>query len=291
MRAQTLGALRREGTAFLSDVSNSPDIDANVLLAYACGLPFAQLLANLHTDCTAEQLSSFEDLLAKRRAGMPVAYILGQREFMSLPFVVTPDVLIPRPDTELLVETILAQYADVPHPRGLEIGVGSGCISVSLVVHGQITMTGVDISAAALSVAAQNAAANNVADYVQLICGDLYAALDESMAHSFDFIVSNPPYIPSAEVDCLASDVREHEPRLALDGGTSGLDFYERLAASGAKWLKPQGMIFFEIGHDQKDAITHLLQKYNWSDVSCMQDLSGHDRVIKSLNTGGNQRV
>ena len=282
MRAQTLNALRREGAALLAETSDSAMVDANTLLAHACGLTLAQLLANLGTTCTAEQLACFDALLEQRRQGMPVAYLLRRREFMSLPFEVSPDVLIPRPDTELLVETILARYTDAPCPIGLEIGVGSGCISVSLARHGQMRMLGVDISAAALAIARRNAEANGATDTVTFIEGDLFASLDALNAHRFDFVVSNPPYIPRADIAALSADVRDHEPLLALDGGMSGLDFYERLAAEGAQWLKPQGMLFLEIGHDQGQSVTKLLHAHGWADIVCRQDLAGHDRVISA---------
>ena len=281
---KTLGMLRREGAAFLASSSDSPAVDANTLLAYVCGMSFAQLLANPDASCTEEQCARFESLLKQRRSGVPIAYLLRQREFMSLSFAVTPDVLIPRPDTELLVETVLARYpkaaASADGWKGLEIGVGSGCISVSLARYGSIDMIGVDISEAALAVAHRNAMNNGAADRVTFVKGDLFAPLTDADAGQFDFIVSNPPYIPSAEIAMLATDVRDYEPTLALDGGASGLDFYERLAEDGMRWLKPQGMIFWEIGHNQRQAATELLQNRGWRDIVCRQDLAGLDRVV-----------
>jgi len=281
---KTLHALKREGAVVLAECSDTPALDAGALLQHVCGLTTAALLARLNDECPEDAQAAYMELLAKRRAGAPVAYLIGTREFMSLPFHVTPDVLIPRPDTELLVETVLMHCAGKT-ARGLEIGVGSGCISVSLAVHGGLSMTGVDISKAALVIATENAERNAVADKIALLHGDMFAALDDSDAHSFDFIVSNPPYIPAGDIVGLDATVRDFEPRLALDGGATGLDFYERLARDSAKWLVPGGMIFLEIGYDQREAVSALLQRNGWADITAARDLVGHDRVVSAICT------
>ena len=281
---KTLHALKREGAAFLAGLSDSAALDAAALLQHACGLTTAELLARLNDPCPADAQAAYMELLEKRLTGAPVAYLTGAREFMSLPFSVTPDILIPRPDTELLVETVLARYAN-KSARGLEIGVGSGCISVSLAVHGGMAMTGVDISPAALAVALYNTRRNGADGNVTLRHGDMFAALDESDAHSFDFLVSNPPYIPAGDIAGLDATVRDFEPRLALDGGATGLDFYERLARDGAEWLLPGGMIFLEIGYDQREAVMSLLAENGWTDIAAARDLAGRDRVISAICT------
>jgi|GEM_PF-43322 len=279
-----LHVLKREGAAFLADTSDSPLLDAAALLQHVCGLTTEKLLAELNNPVSCENEAAYMALLEKRRMGAPVAYLVGMREFMSLPFRVTPDVLIPRPDTELLVETVLTHYSGKA-ARGLEIGVGSGCISVSLAHHGNMRMTGVDISAAALAVASDNTRQNGVDGNVAFRQGNMFAALDVSDAHSFDFLVSNPPYIPAGDIVGLDATVRDFEPRLALDGGATGLDFYERLALYGAKWLVPGGMMFLEIGYDQREAVVSLLAENGWTDISSARDLAGHDRVVSAICT------
>ena len=277
---RTLRALRNEGANRLAAYSETPALDAAILLGHACGMTRASLLANDNLPAAAAQITQYEILIEQRRSGMPMAYITGTCEFMSLPFAVDSRVLIPRADTETLVETILASHRQCTFSRGLEIGAGSGCISIALAHYGGLQMTAVDISRNALAVARHNAAQNNVDRYVTFTHGDMFAPLTAPDIGAYDFIVSNPPYIPSADIETLSASVRDFEPRTALDGGIRGLDFYERLAQGGVKWLRPGGMIFWEIGHDQKIDTMRILRETGWTDIKCLQDLSGLDRVV-----------
>jgi len=280
MKPQTLEALRREGAFVLAGTSDNPGTDAHVLLAHALGITTESMLANLHTCYTPAQYARYGELLKRRTQGVPTAYILGSREFMSLPFIVNENVLVPRADTETLVELVLGMHKRMPFSRGLEIGTGSGCISVSLAHHGKINMLAADISITALRVAKLNVSLNKMQERVTLVRSNMFASISADDLGAFHFVVSNPPYIPTADIDTLGTDVREHEPRLALDGGETGLDFYERLAAQSARWLLPRGMLFMEIGYDQREAVKQLLLAYGWTDIYCAQDLAGHDRVV-----------
>ena len=280
MKSKTLNALKRDGIALLATAGDTAGTDANLLLAHACGISIAALLASGNTLCTDEQAAHYTSLLALRQRGMPMAYILESREFMSLPFLTNSDVLIPRPDTETLVETLLHAHEQTPFARGLEIGTGSGCISVALAHYGRIDMLALDISEAALSVARHNAKRNGVQGLVAFLHSDIYGALTRAHQKHFDFIVSNPPYIRTADIPRLDATVRDYEPHRALDGGESGLVFYERLAANGAEYLKSGGRICLEIGHDQRLAVTQILLSYGFFDIMCKADLAGLDRVL-----------
>ncbi|MFG0333349.1 MAG: peptide chain release factor N(5)-glutamine methyltransferase, partial [Maioricimonas sp. JB049] len=207
----TTGYLREHG-------SETPRLEAEVLLAFARNCPRIRLYTDYDEELDASVRGRMRELVRRRAAHEPVAYLVGHREFFSLAFEVTPDVLIPRPDTETMIVAALEQARERPAPRIADLGTGSGCIAIAMATqHRGALVTAVDISEAALAVARRNAQRHNVADRVRFLQGDMFAALPEG--ERFDFILSNPPYIPSGEIPTLSREVIDYEPESALDGG------------------------------------------------------------------------
>jgi release factor glutamine methyltransferase len=260
-------------------------LDAEILLGHILGASREQILlaANtaLHEDC----LRAYESLVARRLRREPAAYITGTREFWSLYFYVTPDVLIPRPETELLVEIglTLANDANYARPmRIVDLATGSGAIAVALaseLKNAEIVAT--DVSAKALAVAAGNAARNN-SGTIQFVQGDLFDALQSQSA--FDLIVSNPPYIRSADIDALEPEVSRWEPRSALDGGSDGLNYYRRIAAEIFRYLAPYGSVAVEVGDGMGKAVATLFKKSGFAEVHIHNDYAGKQRVVVGRN-------
>ncbi|WP_434309894.1 peptide chain release factor N(5)-glutamine methyltransferase [Hominifimenecus sp. rT4P-3] len=220
-------------------------------------------------------VSVYKEMLAKREKRIPLQHILGRTEFMGLSFRVSPDVLIPRMDTEILAERVLKDYPNGRGLRLLDMCTGSGCLAVSLSVLGHFQVAASDLSAAALAVAKQNASDHgcDIAFYE----GDLFQALPEQ---KFDLIVSNPPYIPGGEMDDLMPEVRDFDPRMALDGGADGLYFYRRLAEEGKSYLVSGGKIYWEIGWNQAEAVRGILEEQGYRCLEVIPDLAGKDRVV-----------
>ena len=248
------------------------DCDAWILLEYISGLDRARFFLYEQEKVPTDVITKYTEMLEQRSCHIPVQHLTGSQEFMGLEFMVTPDVLIPRQDTELLVETVL------PYVKGkkvLDVCTGSGCIAISLALLGQTSATdAVDISEKALKVAKINAGRlHSPVDFYQ---GDLL----EDIKGTYDVIVSNPPYIASGELQKLMPEVHDHEPELALDGGTDGLDFYPRLLQEVTKHLAPGGIFAVEIGYDQGVAVREMFRRNHFEDVKCHQDLCGKDRVI-----------
>jgi len=223
--------------------------------------------------------------LRRRVRGEPLAYILGKTEFMGLEFYVSPEVLVPRQDTEVLVEAAIGWVNKLTCQQAnklkiLEIGTGSGCIAVSLArALSGCRITATDISAPALEVAAENARKNKVSGQIDFIQNDLFPPAG-AVKEKFDLIVSNPPYVRSADIAALEPEVRA-EPRLALDGGKDGLDFFRRILRDGEDWLRPGGAVMAEMGYDQKEAVSALCsrsEKFTIQDI--IKDYNGIDRVV-----------
>jgi release factor glutamine methyltransferase len=256
---------------------SSPRLEADLLVCHALGLRRIALYTDLDRPLVERELSEVRALVERRRAHEPIAYILGEREFYSRPFAVNRDVLIPRPDTETLVDVALAALPAGSGPVA-ELCVGSGAVIVTLLCERpELTGVATDISAAALAVAAANAARHGVSERLTLAQGDLFAALP---ATRFAALVVNPPYIPSAEIATLDPDVRSFEPMLALDGGGDGLEFYRRLSAEAREHLVPGGTLALEVGHDQAESVAGLLRERGFEDVRSTRDLSGIERVV-----------
>jgi release factor glutamine methyltransferase len=260
-------------------LADSARRDAELLLLHTLGINKVALIADPARPLTAEQQSHYEAAIARRLRHEPIQYITGQQEFYGLAFKVTPAVLIPRPETEHLVEAVLQR---LPHDRHLaiaDIGVGSGAIAIALATHlPHAHITAVDLSPAALAVAESNAADHNLTSRIRLLHSNLLDALPPSEQHEhFDAIASNPPYVPLAGAADLHPQVREHEPAQALFAGAEGLTIYRLLIPQARHALKPGGLLALEIGHGQRDAL--FAQLTGWHDVTFVDDLQGIPRV------------
>lgn len=282
--AWTIGRLLTWTTDFLKQHdSEQPRLDAEVLLAAAKGCQRIELYANFGETADEDLRTKFRDLVRKRAAGVPVAYLVGRREFYSLDFFVSPDVLIPRPETELLVVALL----DLIKARGpakeslavADIGAGSGVIGICAAKHAMCRVTAIDISPAALAVAQRNVERHGVADRMELVVSDLFAALPEPA--TFDYVVSNPPYISSEEMASLARDVREYEPRLALEAGPTGVAVIERLIPAAAERLREGGALLMEISPMIEGRVRDLVAtEPRLLSRPTIKDLAGRPRVI-----------
>ncbi|HTA78229.1 MAG TPA: peptide chain release factor N(5)-glutamine methyltransferase [Terracidiphilus sp.] len=251
--------------------------DAEVLLLHASGRSRTDLLAHGEDEFSLAESLRYKSLLDRRAKGEPIQYITGETEFYGLPFRVTPDVLIPRPETEHLVETVVALARSFAAPRIVDIGAGSGAISVALAHHlpkARITTT--DLSEAALAIARENVRSNGVADRICFLQGDLLAPL---AGEKFDIIVSNPPYVPARDRDSLSVEVREYEPLLALFAGEDGLDIYRRLIPAAFVALTSGGFIALEIGYGQADAVQNFLRAAGFAQIEFTPDLQSIPRV------------
>lgn len=251
------------------------DIDAWYLLSYVTGLDRAAFFLHGEEPMAEPDMIRYRDLVTKRGERIPLQHLTGEQEFMGLDFHVNEHVLIPRQDTECLVERVLP-YVD--GKRVLDVCTGSGCIAIAIAKLGKpFIVHGVDISEEALAVARQNATELNAS--VELFAGDLMTKMDGQ----YDVIVSNPPYIPPSVIEGLMPEVRLHEPMLALDGGQDGLEFYRRIVRQAVTRLAPNGRLFLEIGCEQAAAVAEILQKQGYREVQVFQDLAGKDRIVQCI--------
>ncbi len=259
---------------------SSPCVDAEWTLAHVLKCSRSELHVRSHQPLTAAQNATFRSLIHRRAGRMPLQHLLGNTEFYGLPFYSSPDALIPRPETETLVEVAFDHLKDCISPRILDIGTGSGIIAIALAKElPESHVIAADISRRALCLARQNARLNGVSDRVSWVQTDLLTAF--ATPEYFHAIVSNPPYIPSRAIDALQPEVRFCDPRIALDGGGDGLDFYRRIIPHSIPLLAPGGLLGFEIGHDQAGAVTRLLaRQIALTYVAAHEDLSGHPRAV-----------
>jgi release factor glutamine methyltransferase len=272
----TAGEALQAARGHLAAVSKNPRRDAELLLAHLLGWDQAALLTHPERLLSLAEADQFESMLSRRLASEPLQYITGVQEFFGLSFEVSPAVLIPRPETEHLVEAVLERFGRESSPRIVDVGTGSGAIAVAL-AHAipRSRVTAVDFSSAALEVAQRNAERHGVLERVTLLQSDLLAALESA---DFEVVVSNPPYIAEGEV--LEPQVFNYEPRSALYAGPTGLEVYERLIPQARKVLKPQGWLMLEIGYGQSKALSRLLS--DWNEVSLLNDLQGIPRVVQA---------
>jgi release factor glutamine methyltransferase len=251
--------------------------DAELLLLFVACRRRASLFAHGNDVLEQEAFDCYCALLERRRAGEPVQYITGEVEFYRLPLRVTPDVLIPRPETEILVERVVEHAPLFRGPRIVDVGTGSGAIAIALAHEWpDAAITAIDVSAAVLKVAQSNAQKNDLAERIRFLEGDLLTPVSNER---FEFVVSNPPYVPSADRDTLAVEVRDHEPALALFAGDDGLAVYRRLIPAAIAVLEPGGFICLEIGFGQSEAVAALLAEAGFDDVAFAPDLQGIARV------------
>ncbi|MBE7021798.1 MAG: peptide chain release factor N(5)-glutamine methyltransferase [Ruminococcaceae bacterium] len=257
----------------------SARLDSEVLLSFLLKKERLYLLLHKHDALGEDTLSDYEALIKRRAAGEPVAYLVGEKEFMSLPFAVRPGILIPRPDTETLVESVIARYQTAGKISVLDLCTGSGAIAVSLAYYlPQSHVTACDISELCVETTRENACKNGVSDRVLVVLADVLGSLP--FCERFDCVVSNPPYIPTQALAGLERDVRDFEPTVALDGGVDGLLFYRRLSKLAPQLLKPGGLLALEVGHDQAESVCALLVKAGFSGIETLQDLAGISRVV-----------
>lgn len=285
-------ALYQEGMKRLQQAGIAEaSLDARLLLEYVCGTDRNDMLLRGMQEVAEEDTECYRRLISERAEHMPLQYLTSQQEFMGLSFYVDENVLIPRQDTEILVETIMKDGYD--GKRILEIGTGSGCIILSLLKYGNGCQgTATDISEGALETARKNA--RQLGLEVELIRTDLAADIIAAGGIAingiaingkgvYDIIVSNPPYIASGVISTLMPEVRDHEPVLALDGGADGLTYYRRILQETKELLAPGGKYYFEIGYDQGDAVKALLEDQGCGDVRIVKDYAGLDRVISGV--------
>jgi release factor glutamine methyltransferase len=271
-------ALKRASFQLRQNQIPNPRREAEALLTAAMGVTLAWLYGHGEETPSAQVLACFSHWVDRRSAGEPYAYLVGEKEFMGLAFRVTPEVLIPRPETEFLVEETVAALSAIKKPRILDVGTGSGAVAVTLAyLLPEANVTSVDVSVNALTIAAENAKRHGVAPRVRLLHGDLFAPV---AGEAFDAVVSNPPYIPTDDISGLQREVRSHEPALALDGGPDGLDFYRRLTGELHKLGSPPQILVFEVGHNQADAVAALCQNAGYKSTRQTKDLAGIPRII-----------
>ncbi len=285
----TIGRLLDWTTDYLQQHgADSPRLDAEILLAEARGCQRIDLYTAFTESASDQVRTTFRELVQRRSEGMPVAYLVGRREFYSLDFRVTPDVLIPRPETELLVVTALDRGKELLRADGItvaDVGTGSGVIAICIARHlPGSKLIATDNSAAALKVAAENIRRHELTDQVELFESDLLAAVPAD--RRFDIIASNPPYIRADEMPTLATDVREYEPHAALCAGPAGTEVIERLAAQAAERLNPDGWLLIEISPTIAESVEALLSADPHFDLhDTVKDLAGLPRVVQAKRT------
>ena len=263
----------------LEEISPTPRLDVETLLQKALGVDRLYILLNLDKDLSEDEEKTFNKFIEERLNNRPIAYIVGNREFMGLDFYVQEGVLIPRPDTEVLVEEVIEIAKDKGQIEILDIGAGSGAITVSLAKYLEnAKLTSVDISEIALEIAKKNAISNNVEDRINFVKSDLFSSLNKNQ--KFDIIVSNPPYIKREVIDTLDKQVKDFEPYNALEGGIDGLDFYRAITTQAKDYLKEGGVLAYEVGHDQSEDVSKLMEMDGYTNIYTRKDLQQIDRVV-----------
>jgi len=254
----------------------TPVTDSQLLLSHILDMPRWKLITERELEIPDEKVKKYFELIQKRAEGYPVAYLTHKKEFFGLTFYVEEGVLIPRPETEILVEEVLKRIPKNEEKIGLEIGVGSGAIIVSLLKNRpKLKMYGIDISEKALEITEKNAKIHHVEDRLVLIKSNLFENVPEIR---FDFIISNPPYVSEKEYEKLQKEVKK-EPKTALVGGKEGFEVYDKIVEQGIKYLKENGFFAFEIGYNQGEYVSSLLKKYGFK-TKVIKDLQNLDRVV-----------
>jgi release factor glutamine methyltransferase len=261
-------------------------LSAELLLAHVLNVPRIKLYTDYERQLGEQQLNQYRELVKRAGEDEPIAYLTGKAHFFNLEFEVTRDVLIPRPDSETIVENVLQlarHETGMQTPRVLDLCTGSGCIGAAIAAHLKTaTVLATDASAAAVAIAKRNIEKLNLADRVTVEMGDLFEPLSRVVdARPFDLIVANPPYIPTAQIETLDRSVRDYEPRIALDGGLDGLTLHRRILAEGAQHLVPHGRMYLEIMFDQGDAVLEVAGKFDaYEGATIIRDNAGKNRVL-----------
>lgn len=285
LQAQAVRLLLRDAAAKLKQAGiDTPVLDAEVMLARALDRSRTFLLAHPDFEPPCEAVEKFIGWVSRRSQREPLAYIIGEREFYGISFEVTPAVLVPRPETETLVETAMGLLEGIIRPIVAEIGVGSGAVAISIAkAVPDVLVYATEPSASALEVARRNVERVGVSDRVRLLEGDLFEPL---AGLSFDLIISNPPYIPSDEIDDLQPEIAKYEPRQALDGGPDGLKYFRRLSADAPRHLKTRAVLAVEVGDGQAAAVKELFQARGLVGVHSVHDYGGIERVVLGERQG-----
>ena len=264
---------------------------AGVLLCHVLGIDRTRLLTKSDQQIEESNYHSYLQLIERRAAGEPLQYITGHQEFYGLDFIVTPAVLIPRPETEFLVEQVikLSSESHLIAPLIVDVGTGSGCIAVTIATSlPDAKVIATDVSAAALAVAQKNAEQHGAARRIEFLEGDLLEPLGRSnLELSVDILASNPPYVEEGRPELVQREVRDWEPHTALFGGADGLDFYRRLLADGLKYVKPGGYLICEIGYTQLDSISDMIAGPSWNLIEATSDLQGIPRTLTVRKVSG----
>lgn len=287
-RVTVLEVIQRS-TEFLAQKGvDSARLQIELLLAHVLRLPRLKLYLNHERELTSSELDTVRELVRRRARREPLQQILGSTSFCGLEIAVTPAVLVPRPETELLAERAweyLNKLDAADSPFVLDFGTGSGCLAIALAVKcPRSRVYGMDVSGEALEVARQNAAHHQVADRIEFVAGDGFAVLPSQLR--FDLIVSNPPYIPSDEVAELPPEVRDYEPLVALDGGVDGLTFFRRLAVESLPRVKPGSRMMLELGYGQEAAVQRIFTEQKWIVESIEPDYTGRPRILTANRPG-----
>ena len=258
---------------------DSPRLDAEILLSYALGKSRIYLYSHFDEPLEKLELTSYHEFVDRRSKGEPVAYITGQKEFFTIPFLIENGVLIPRPETEELVAIVTNLLKDRESVEILDLCTGSGCIALSILKFlPNSKATAIDLSDKAIEISNKNSARLDLQDRIEILKGDLFEPIDPDK--KFDAIVSNPPYIPQKDLENLPIDVKKFEPTLALDGGIDGLDFYRKIANESKNFLAADGFIAVEIGIAQSEKVEEIFNKAGFNKIDVHKDLSGIDRVV-----------
>lgn len=266
----------------LEKISDTPRLDVELFLQKALGdVDRIYIHLNLNKELTNEQYEEFLVYISDRINGRPVAYIVGNREFMGLDFFVKEGVLIPRPDTETLVEEIIELCKNKNEEINIvDIGTGSGAITVSLAKYIENSrVISLDISDIPLEVGKINAVNNGVDDKIEFIKSDVFSGI-KNRGEKFDIIVSNPPYIPKKDIETLHTQVKDYEPYNALEGGEDGLDFYRQITEESIQYLKQNGILAYEVGHDQAEDVSKIMKYHGYDRIYTKKDIQGIDRVV-----------
>lgn len=284
-----LRALIRDLKESLEKTSPTALLEVQVLAAQVLQKDKLYLLTHPDREVTEDEEARIRLYVDKRKDGIPLQYLTRRQEFMGLDFEVNPHVLIPRPDTETLVEAVIKDFEDCEKPEIIDIGTGSGAIAVSLAYYlPRARIYAVDISEEALETARKNAKSHGVDGRIDFLQGSLFEPLPQPLK-KFDAVVSNPPYIPTGDIEGLQTEVSVHEPRAALDGGPDGLCFYRLIAEKAPLYLKPSGGLYFEVGHDQALQVENLMKQVKsrgeswYNDILRIKDLAGIERVVKAF--------
>ena len=273
----------REATEILRENGVAePRREAASLLAFTLSKDKTFLISHDDYELSREEQKKIRDFLNRRANREPFQYITGFQEFYGLDFFVAPGVLIPRPETELIVENAIKILSELENSRFCEIGIGSGCISISILHEVKnSTAIGLDVSPKALEITQKNAVKHKVADRLQTKISDVFAVFE---AEKFDLIVSNPPYIAAEDISTLQREVRDYEPLVALTDGGNGLSIVEKIVRNSPNFLKPGGFLLMEIGFDQARKVSEMFDSEKWQSLEILQDLQGIPRTVMAQN-------